>query len=72
MFDAKAIVVLLQLTAVSVLAIPWAWREYWPEIGNSAALMFTLCGFIAGGCATAAYILVRYRHELTTPREAAE
>ncbi len=65
MYDTFSISLLIKLGVASLIGVLWAWRQHWSSIDTNAVLVMVLGSFAAGSFLTGAYILARYRRELT-------
>lgn len=65
MYDYKPLIALLNMLAVCVVGTAWAFTSYLPKIPLEALGIIFFGGFMSGGVATALYMLIRYRRELT-------
>jgi hypothetical protein len=68
MYDVKSLVVLLKLYVVTLIGSAWAWKRYWPELPPEGAVTLFVTGCLCGAFYVAAYMLIRYRRELTPAR----
>lgn len=64
MFDTTSISVLLKILVIAVVGGIVTCRTYWDE-PRTAIFAVAFTAFVAGACSATAYILIRYRRELT-------